>query len=117
MKKEFDVKEDDFKNRLLNLNSSIKQLLCELGIDMRGLEIMANGYSPNDPDVNKLDLKYHCWDNGESSIITSPKIQLSQKVAENLLNSLVKMKKIDVTNKSEKEIENLIEEAKKEFKS
>lgn len=60
------------------LDNAVKDLLSELRIDEKCLEVMANGYSPDYPGA--VDLK-----EGERWINPHCKIQLSRTVAQKLL--------------------------------
>lgn len=65
--------------KYVELDNAVKDLLCELRIDGKCLEIMAKGYSPDYPggSVDKLN-----WENPHC------KVQLSKVVAGKLLNTL-----------------------------
>lgn len=63
------------------LDSAVKDLLCELRIDEKCLEVMANGYSPDYPGAVDL-AEGEKWKNPHC------KIQLSRVVAQKLLATL-----------------------------
>jgi hypothetical protein len=65
------------------LDNAVKDLLSELRIDEKSLEVMANGYSPDYPGA--VDL-------AEGEKWTNPhcKVQLSRVVAQKLLASMIK---------------------------
>ena len=63
------------------LQNAVFDLLCELRIDQRSLETMANGYSPDYPGA--IDLA-----EGDEWKNTHCKVQLSKIVAQKLVNSL-----------------------------
>ena len=63
------------------LDNAVKDLLSELRIDEKCLEIMANGYSPDYPGAVDLN-------EGERWVNPHCKIQLSSVVAQKLLASM-----------------------------
>jgi len=60
---------------------AVQDLLCELRVDRKCLEIMANGYSPDYPGVPDCRVDEE-WENPH------PKVQISAVTAQKLLAAL-----------------------------
>ena len=70
------------------LDNAVKDLLSELRIDEKSLEVMANGYSPDYPGAVNL-AEGEKWSNPHC------KVQLSRVVAQKLLASMKKFQPED----------------------
>jgi hypothetical protein len=85
-----DLKENlrESRSECVSLSNAVYDLLSELRIDKKSLEVMANGYSPDYPGA--IDLR-----EDEAWINPHCKIQLSRVVAQKLLATLKNLRTFD----------------------